>query len=344
MLVLGIESTCDETAIAVVESGKKILSNVIESQTDIHSAYGGVFPEIASRHHVEKLIPTLEKALNEANVSLIDIDLIAVAYGPGLLGSLVTGVQFAKSLSFATKKPIVGVNHVEAHLYSAMMATNDIINFPVMGVIISGGHTHLVKMQNYNSFEIIGCTQDDAIGEAFDKVGSLLGLPYPAGPHIESLAKQGNPNYFTFKAGQIKNNPFDFSYSGLKTQVLYAVKGTSQKEGLKILNESDKPHLAASFQKTAFSDLIQKIFKAAETHKLQQIFLGGGVSNNCYLRQELTKLAPPNLKIYFPEPKLTLDNGAMIAGLGYQKFIYKGEENLHKILPVSRPPFSTEKS
>ena len=344
MLVLGIESTCDETAIAVVKSGKIILSNVIESQADIHSTYGGVFPEIASRYHVQKLIPTLEKALSDANVSLYEIDLIAVAYGPGLLGSLVTGVQFAKTLSFAIKKPIVGVNHVESHIYSAMMSTNDIINFPVMGVIISGGHTHLVKMENYTSFEVIGCTQDDAIGEAFDKVGALIDLPYPAGPHIEILAKKGDPSYFTFKAGQIKNNPFDFSYSGLKTQVLYAVKGTSQKEGLKILNESDKPHLAASFQKTAFSDLIQKIFKAAEAYGLQQIFLGGGVSNNCYLRQELTKLAPPTLKIYFPEPKLTLDNGAMIAGLAYQKFICKSKENLHDIIPVSRPPFSTKNS
>lgn len=340
MLVLGIETTCDETAMSIVESGHKILSNIIESQSDIHAIYGGVFPEIASRHHVDKLIPTLELALKEANKSLKDIDLISVAFGPGLMGSLMAGVQFAKSLSFATNIPTVQINHVEAHLYAAMMGIEDKIEFPVLGVIISGGHTHLVKMNSYTQFEILGCTQDDAIGEAFDKVGALLDLPYPAGPHIEKLAKEGNPNFFPFKPGQIKTSPLDFSYSGLKTQVLYAVKGTSQKEAPKKLEENDKKHVAASFQKTAFSDLISKVLKAAQTFGLKQIFLGGGVSNNCYLRQELTKLAPPTLKIYFPHPKLTLDNGAMIAGLGYQKFISLGPDTNHAIKPVSRPKFS----
>jgi N6-L-threonylcarbamoyladenine synthase len=340
MLVLGIETTCDETAIAIVESGHKILSNVIESQSQIHAEYGGVFPEIASRHHVDKLIPTLEKALEEAKVTIEQIDLIAVAYGPGLLGSLITGVQFAKTLSYAKNIPIVQVNHVEAHLYAAMMNIEDAVEFPVLGVIISGGHTHLVKMDSYTNFSVIGCTQDDAIGEAFDKVGSLIDLPYPAGPHIEELAKIGDANFFKFKAGQIKNQPFDFSYSGLKTQVLYAVKGTSQKEAPKKLDESHKKHIAASFQKVAFKDLIEKILKVANVFGFKQIFLGGGVSNNCYLRQELTKLAPPTLKVYFPTPKLTLDNGAMIAGLGFQKYRAKGKDPLHEVIPVSRPAFS----
>ncbi len=341
MRVLGIETTCDETAIAVVLDGQIILSNVIESQT-IHAQFGGVFPEIASRTHVDKLIPTLHRALNEAQLSLNEIDLIAVASGPGLMGSLITGVEFAKSLSFSAQIPIVTVNHVEAHLYSAMMGIEDKISFPALGVIISGGHTHLIKMISYTDFYILGCTQDDAIGEAFDKVGSLIDLPYPAGPQIEKLAKDGNPNYFQFKPGQIKNSPLDFSYSGLKTQVLYAVKGTSQKNAQKKLEESEKKHLAASFQKTAFSDLISKVLKAAELYQLKQIFLGGGVSNNCYLRQELTKLAPPTLSIYFPKPQLTLDNGAMIAGLGYQKYLRKGHEDLSLISPLPRPPFSTE--
>lgn len=340
MLVLGIETTCDETAIALVESGKIILSNVIESQSDIHAQYGGVFPEIASRHHVDKLLPTLQLSLKEANKTLKDIDLIAVAYGPGLLGSLMTGVQFAKSLAYALEKPLIAVNHVEAHLYSAMMNIEGEVQFPVLGVIISGGHTHLVKMHSYIDFEVIGLTQDDAIGEAFDKVGALIDLPYPAGPHIEQLAKQGDPNYFPFKPGQVKKNPFDFSYSGLKTQVLYAVKGTSQKKAPKNLNDEEKKHIAASFQKIAFSDLIDKILKAAKAHALKQIFLGGGVSNNCYLRQKLTQLALPTLQVHFPEAKLTLDNGAMIAGLGYQKYLLQGATDRNTILPCSRPPFS----
>jgi N6-L-threonylcarbamoyladenine synthase len=340
MLVLGIETTCDETAIGVVENGKHILANVIESQIPIHSQYGGVFPELASRHHVDKLIPTLKEALNQAKVTLDAIDLISVAYGPGLMGSLITGVEFAKHLSFSNAIPLVKVNHVEAHLYSAMMATDDPIEFPVLGVIISGGHTHLVEMKSYLDFQIIGCTQDDAIGEAFDKVGALLELPYPGGPAIEKLAVLGDPSKFPFKAGNIKSQAYDFSYSGLKTQVLYAVKGTSQKQAMKILADEDKKHVAASFQKTAFYDLIEKILKAAKNLGFKQIFLGGGVSNNCYLRQELTKLAPPTLSIYFPHPKLTIDNGAMIAGLGYHVFKTSGQTPIEELVAISRPPFS----
>lgn len=340
MLVLGIETTCDETAIGVVENGKHILANVIESQIPIHSQYGGVFPELASRHHVDKLIPTLKEALTQAKVTLDAIDLISVAYGPGLMGSLITGVEFAKHLSFSNAIPLVKVNHVEAHLYSAMMATDDPIEFPVLGVIISGGHTHLVEMKSYLDFQIIGCTQDDAIGEAFDKVGALLELPYPGGPAIEKLAVLGDPSKFPFKAGNIKSQAYDFSYSGLKTQVLYAVKGTSQKQAMKILADEDKKHVAASFQKTAFYDLIEKILKAAKNLGFKQIFLGGGVSNNCYLRQELTKLAPPTLSIYFPHPKLTIDNGAMIAGLGYHVFKTSGQTPIEELVAISRPPFS----
>jgi N6-L-threonylcarbamoyladenine synthase len=340
MLTLGIETTCDDTAISVVESGTKILSNVIASQGDLHAAFGGVFPEVASRHHVGLLIPVLEKALKEADVTLQAIDLIAVANGPGLMGSILTGLSFAKGLSVACNLPLIGVNHVEAHLYSAMMPCFDEVRFPALGVVISGGHTHLIKMNDINDFEVLGCTQDDAIGESFDKVGALLNLPYPAGPHIEALASHGDPARFSFKAGTVKNHPLDFSYSGLKTQVLYAVKGTSQKAVPVTLDEGDKKHLAAAFQKVVFEDLIQKILKAAKQHELSQIFLGGGVSGNRYLRRELTKLAPPTLSIHFPGAGLSVDNGAMIAGLGYQKFIREGSKDPLLLKAASRMPFS----
>jgi len=216
MLVLGIESTCDETGMAVVREGREILSNVVATQEDLHARYGGVVPEVACRRHADVLLPLLKKALC---VPLEKIDLIAVANGPGLIGALLIGVNFAQGLAFSTGKPLVGVNHIEAHLYSALMEADPPL--PALGVVMSGGHTSLIYVEEVGKYRRIGQTQDDAIGEAFDKAAKLLGLPYPGGPHIERLAREGDPLRFPFKAGQIKGRPFDFSFSGLKTALLY---------------------------------------------------------------------------------------------------------------------------
>ena len=225
MLVLGIESTCDETSCAIVKDGKAILSNIVFSQAEMHEEYGGVVPELACRRHVEVMLPVLKKALQEADVALSEIDLIAVAHGPGLIGALLLGVNTAKSLSLALDIPYVGVNHVEAHLYAALMSQPHPGNFPYLGVVISGGHTALVKMKSYTNFELIGQTQDDALGEAFDKVAKIVDVPYPGGPNIEKLALKGDPLAYAFKPAKLKDRAFDFSFSGLKTRVLYAVKG-----------------------------------------------------------------------------------------------------------------------
>jgi N6-L-threonylcarbamoyladenine synthase len=222
MIVLGIESTCDETACAIVKDGKDILSNIIHSQSEMHSPFGGVFPELACRRHVDAIIPVIRDAMMHAHVSKNEIDLIAVSKGPGLIGALLIGLNVAKALSMAWDIPFIGINHVEAHLYAAIMPLES-PPFPALGIVISGGHTFMVKMRGIGSYEGIGTTQDDAIGEAFDKVASLLHLPYPGGPAIEQLAKQGNPSRFSFRPANVKGRPWDFSFSGLKTNVLYAL-------------------------------------------------------------------------------------------------------------------------
>jgi N6-L-threonylcarbamoyladenine synthase len=220
MLVLGIETTCDETACAIVKDGHTILSNVISSQIDLHAEYGGVVPELSCRRHVDVIMSVIQQALLEASVGLEDIDLIAVAYGPGLVGALLIGLTSAKTLSLALGKPFIGVNHVEAHLYAAMMSKDLSIQFPCLGVVLSGGHTALVLIEKFGQSRLISETVDDAIGEAFDKVAKMMGLPYPGGPQIESLATQGNPEAFPFKPGKVKEMPLHFSFSGLKTAVL----------------------------------------------------------------------------------------------------------------------------
>jgi N6-L-threonylcarbamoyladenine synthase len=338
MLVLGIESTCDETACAVVEKGKKILSSVIASQTDLHSQYGGVYPELACRRHFERLIPIIDQALKEAEVSPEDIDLISVAYGPGLIGALLLGVHAAKSLALAWNKPFVGVNHVEAHLYAAVMGCETPL-FPALGVVVSGGHTFLVRMLEIGKYELIGQTVDDAIGEAFDKVAVLLDLPYPGGPQIEKLAKLGDPARYPFKAGVVKEKPWDFSFSGLKTNVLYRVKGQNcDKKAPSQITESDKPHLAASFQEAALGDIARKALAAAEQFDCKMIFLGGGVTHNQRLRQLFEKAKVP---VHWPLPGLSLDNAAMIAGLGYHVFLQKNcQGDSLDLEPMPRIPLS----
>jgi N6-L-threonylcarbamoyladenine synthase len=315
--VLGIETTCDETAVAVVSDGREILSNVVASSADIHERYGGVFPELASRRHAESILPVVIEALEKANTSPSDIDLIAVAKGPGLIGSLLVGMQFAKGLAIAWNKPWIGVNHVEAHLYAAMMHQTA-PSFPALGLVLSGGHTLLLKINDLGNYSQIGTTVDDAIGEAFDKVAALLGLPYPGGPHVEKIAQKGVPTRYPLKAGHVKKSPLDFSFSGLKTSVLYAAKGQNG-EAAKILSETEKADLAASFQETAFQDVISKASLAAKQFPCKAIYLGGGVCNNRRLRG-LFREAFPTLPVHFPPFELTLDNGAMIAGLGYHQF------------------------
>jgi N6-L-threonylcarbamoyladenine synthase len=337
MIVLGIESTCDETACAIVEDGKKILANVISSQVDLHTPFGGVFPELACRRHVDVLIPVIESALKEASLSPSSIDVIAVAKGPGLIGALLIGLNAAKALSLGWNIPFIGVNHVEAHLYAAMMPLES-IPLPALGLVISGGHTFMVNIESVGSYTLIGTTQDDAIGEAFDKVAAMIGLPYPGGPAIESLARSGNPSRYPFRAGRVKGYPLDFSFSGLKTNVLYTVKGANAKKDFPtLISDQDRADVAASFQETALRDVVDKSVSAAQELGCRAIFCGGGVSNNQRLRA-LFKEKAPEREVYFPPPLLSLDNAAMIAGLGYHQFQKTGKGDRFDMQPMTRIP------
>lgn len=313
MILLGIETTCDETGAALVRRGREVLSNVVASSADLHQKYGGVFPELACRRHIDAIIPVIEEALDKSHTLPSEIDAIAVAQGPGLVGSLLIGMQMAKGLSIAWKKPLVGVNHVEAHLYAAMMSASEEPLFPALGLVLSGGHTLMLKINNIGSYELIGTTVDDAVGEAFDKVASLLGLSYPGGPPLEALATKGDSSRFAFNAGRVKRSRLDFSFSGLKTSVLYATRG-------KTLSEQEKADVAASFQETALRDLVHKAALAAETFTPRAIYLGGGVCNNRRLKALFAE-SFSHLPLFWPSHDLTLDNAAMIAGLGYYKFL-----------------------
>ncbi len=334
-IVLGLETSCDETACAIVRDGKEILANVVTSQMDLHQLYGGVFPELACRRHVDVLIPVLTEALKQAQIDTPD--LVAVAKGPGLIGALLIGLNAAKGLSLAWKKPLIGVNHVEAHIYAAMMPL-ETIPFPALGVVVSGGHTFLVKMEGIGKYSLIGTTVDDAIGEAFDKVGNLLGLAYPGGPAIEALAKQGDPKKYSFRPGVVKGRPWDFSFSGLKTNVLYTTKGpNSTKHAPLIIAEEEKAHIAAAFQETALGDVVDKALKAAEVFGCKAIFLGGGVSSSQRLRALFAE-KKPSLPLYWPEKGLSLDNAAMIAGLGYHVYRNQGRGDSLDLEPQIRIP------
>lgn len=323
MLVLGIESSCDETGFALVREGKELLCNLIASQAELHATFGGVVPELSSRRHLELFVPLLERALSEAKVTLSEVELIAVANCPGLIGALLVGVHGAKALSLALDVPLVGVNHVEAHLYGAMMAHRELPSFPCLGLVISGGHTALWLMKSLGHYELLGHTVDDALGEAFDKVARMLELPYPGGPHIEKLAAQGDSSRFSaLRAGQVKGQPLSFSFSGLKTAVLYALQKLEQP-----LSEQTRRDMAASFQKAAFQDLVQKVGVAAHRHGCKALCIGGGVAANSYLRA-LFKEQLPELDSFWPTRELSLDNAAMIAGLGYQLFLERGADGL----------------
>jgi N6-L-threonylcarbamoyladenine synthase len=315
--VLGIESTCDETACSIVRDGHEILSNVVSSQIDLHKEYGGVVPELACRRHIDVIIPVIKQALADAELELEDIDLISVAKGPGLIGALLIGLNTAKALALALKKPFVGVNHVEAHLYATIMTYRQEISFPALGVVVSGGHTNLIHIKDIGHYSLISGTVDDSIGEAFDKVASILGLPYPGGPEVEALALTGDPQYFKLKAGHVKGKPLDFSFSGLKTKVLYAAKGqSSNKHSPLIITEDEKKHLAASFQECALKDISNKSALAIKEYPCKSIILGGGVCNNQRLL-EIFKERLSEIPVFAPPKGLTMDNAAMIAGLGF---------------------------
>lgn len=310
MYILGIESSCDETSVAVVEDGRKILSNIIASQEDLHSAFGGVVPELASRRHVEVIEDVCSAALAKAGVSMDDIGLIAVTRGPGLIGSLIIGISFAQALAYRYNLPIIGINHLEAHLIAALIDKDD-IRYPALGLIVSGGHTILVKMDDFYHFSIIGQTLDDAAGEAFDKVAAMMGLGYPGGPLISRYAKDGDPQAIRFPRGMIRNRSFDFSFSGLKTSVLYQLHKES-----KPLTDDAKAKIAASFQEAVVDVLCRKTFKAAHQFEVKTVTMGGGVSCNPELRHRFEKLGKKHgYRIVLPDRELCTDNAAMIAAL-----------------------------
>ena len=339
MFVLGIESSCDETACAIVRDGKEVLANVISSQTDLHSPFGGVFPELACRRHIDVLIPVIKAALDEANLTASEIGLVAAAKGPGLIGALLIGLNGAKALSYAWDIPFVGVNHVEAHLYAAMMPLERPI-FPALGMVISGGHTFLVRIEEIGTYQLIGTTQDDAIGEAFDKVGAMLGMPYPGGPEIESLAKKGDSSRFVFRQGKVKKHPWDFSFSGLKTSVLYTLKGPNcGKDSPLIISEQEKADVAAAFQETALRDVVSKAIEAARAFHCLAIYCGGGVSNNQRLRELFNELKC-SCPVYYPPKLLTLDNAAMIAGLGFHCYMKDKKGDSLDLAPMTRIPLN----
>lgn len=309
VLIMGIESSCDETSISIVKNGREVLSNVINSQISTHEMYGGVVPEIASRMHTEVINLIMKQALKEASVALDDIDGIAVTYGPGLVGALLVGVSYAKSLSFVTGKPLIPVNHINGHI-AANFITHKELKPPFICLIISGGHTYLVNVKDYNDCEILGKTRDDAIGEAFDKVARVVGLGYPGGPKIDKLAKEGNANIelpITHLEG------FDFSFSGIKTAIINLNHKTPD------INKAD---LCASFESAATQMLLNNVKKAVDEFKADKIVLAGGVSRNSYIREKFDEFSKKrNIDIYYPEAILCTDNAAMIAASGYYEFL-----------------------
>ena len=315
MLILSIESSCDETSAAVLEDGRKVLSNVIYSQIDIHKKYGGVVPEIASRSHVEKISYVVQSALDEANKSFDDIEAKGVTYGPGLVGAVLVGLSYAKAIAFSKQIPLVGVNHIEGHIAANYIEDKE-LEPPFVCLVVSGGHTHLVHVKGYNEFEVLGQTRDDAAGEAFDKVARAVGLGYPGGPLIDKAAREGNPDAIDFPKVYIDAESNDFSFSGLKSAVLNYLNSRKQKQ--EEININD---VAASFQKSAVEVLVNKAVKVAKEKNSKYIVLAGGVAANSCLREELEKAALENgLMVRFPSPVLCTDNAAMIGCAAYYRY------------------------
>ena len=316
ILILGIETSCDETAASVVKNGREVLSNIISSQIELHTLYGGVVPEIASRKHVEKINQVIEEALQVANVGLSDIDAIAVTYGPGLVGALLVGVSAAKSIAFATGIPLIGVHHIEGHICANYIEKKD-LEPPFMSLVVSGGHSHLILVEGYGKYSIIGRTRDDAAGEAFDKVARAVGLGYPGGPKIDKEAKKGNPNAINFPRAKVADSVYDFSFSGVKSAVLNYINGCKMKNI--DINVAD---VAASFQKAVTDVLVAHTLQAAKDYKMKKVVLAGGVASNTALREAMTTAcAKEKIEFGYPAAVYCTDNAAMIAVAGYYEYL-----------------------
>ena len=313
--ILAIESSCDETAAAVIKNGREVLSNVISSQIALHTLYGGVVPEIASRKHIEKINQVIEEALSEAGMELTQMDAIGVTYGPGLVGALLVGVAEAKAISYATGIPLVGVHHIEGHV-SANYIEHEELEPPFLCLIVSGGHTHLVIVKEYGEYEIIGRTHDDAAGEAYDKVARAIGLGYPGGPKIDKLAKEGNPSAIAFPRAQVEGCPYDFSFSGLKSAVLNYLHHAEQ-----LGEEINRVDVAASFQAAVVDVLVDKTLQAAKEYGIDKVALAGGVASNSALRAGMEAACKKaGKKLYFPSPIFCTDNAAMIGAAAYYEY------------------------
>lgn len=312
-LILGIESSCDETSASVVEDGKRVLSNIISSQIDIHKLYGGVVPEIASRKHLEVINTVIKEALDASGKSLSDIDAIGVTYAPGLVGALLVGVSAAKAIAYSLGKPLIPVHHIRAHICANYIEHPD-LKPPFMCLVTSGGHSHIILVNDYTDYKVIGQTRDDAAGEAFDKVARVLELGYPGGPKIDALAKQGDENAVSFKKVTFGKDNFDFSFSGIKTGVINYIHNANQKN--EPINKAD---IAAGFEKSVVEVLIDNLLAAADKYNISQIALAGGVASNSRLRQELNN-RKGSKTVYYPSPILCTDNGAMVASCAYHEW------------------------
>ncbi len=309
IIILGIESSCDETSVAVVKNGREVLSNVINTQISIHELYGGVVPEIASRNHVQNISPVMKEAIKEANIKIEDVDAIACTYGPGLVGALLVGVSYAKALSYAANKPLIGVNHIQGHIAANYITYKD-LKPPFLTLLISGGNTQLVLVKDYTEFEILGKTKDDAVGEAFDKIARVIGLGYPGGPKMDKLAQEGTPN---IELPKVHVDGLNFSFSGLKTAIINLHHKTPD------INKAD---LAASFEKDVAEILLENTKKAVKQTNIRKIALAGGVSANSYIRKAFKELEEKEqIQVYYPELKLCTDNAAMIASAGYYNYL-----------------------
>jgi len=314
--ILAIESSCDETACAIVKNGREVISSVINTQIAIHTEYGGVVPEIASRKHIENINPVIKKALADANMTWDDIDAIAVTYGPGLVGALLVGVAEAKALAWALKKPLVGVHHIEGHI-SANFIEYPELEPPFAGLVVSGGHTHLIKVLDYGEYEIVGRTRDDAAGEAFDKVARAVGLGYPGGPKVDKLSKEGNPDAVKFPRAHVDDAPYDFSFSGIKSAVLNYINQAEMKG-----EEINKADLVASFQKAVVDALVSRAIMLAKESGLNRLAIAGGVAANSCLNATLkAECEKEGIKFYSPSPVLCTDNAAMIGAAAYYEYI-----------------------
>ena len=316
VMILAIESSCDETAASVVKNGREVLSNVISSQIELHKLYGGVVPEIASRKHIEKINQVIEEALSEAKVTLDDIDAIGVTYGPGLVGALLVGVAEAKAIAYAKNLPLVGVHHIEGHI-SANFIENKELEPPFVCLVVSGGHTHLVCVKDYGKYEIIGRTRDDAAGEAFDKVARAIGLRYPGGAKIDKLSKEGNPDAIVFPKAHINDAPYDFSFSGVKSAVLNYINGCKMKG-----EDYNRADIAASFQKAVTDVLVENAMRAVKEYGISKFAIAGGVASNSTLRAAMKKACEErNVEFYYPSPIFCTDNAAMIGVAAYYEYL-----------------------